>query len=215
MPLALCFGGTTAGLSRYSLQTGRNLPDVVPLIWQGMVSFGGSAALDEMFGAHTSAAKGYCKAALLAELLQRQVARPWEPSQRSHGATPTTAAGRAPPGGARAFGSTKSDTAGGCETEARPGGAERAGEDPNTIPGAVEEGAAGGVAGQAGEDSDTCEGEDTCDELLVDALQHQGERSSLSGIVHGWECELDAEQRRLLREYRETIAKRHSACARL
>jgi len=187
---------------------------VVPLVWQGMLSFGGSAALDEMFGAHTSAAKGYCKAALLAELLQRQAARPWEPSQRTHGAATATATGRASPGGTLAFGSANSDAVAICETESRADGAERAGRDSATIPDAPEAGASGGVTGQAGEDSDTCEGEETGDELLVDALQHQGERSSLSGIVHGWECELDVEQQRLLREYRETIAKRHSACAR-
>lgn len=57
-----------------SLQPSMGLPPLLPLLWQGMLSFASSAALDEMFGAHASAAKGYAKAATLAELLQRQSA---------------------------------------------------------------------------------------------------------------------------------------------
>lgn len=57
-----------------TVQPSMGLPPLLPLLWQGMLSFASSAALDEMFGAHASAAKGYAKAATLAELLQHQAA---------------------------------------------------------------------------------------------------------------------------------------------
>lgn len=179
-----------------------------------MLSFGGSAALDEMFGAHNSAAKGYCKAALLAELLQRQAARPWESAERTSATTSATApaSSRAcsgsmqPSGRARSGGAAAEDTARGHEA-----GAEAVCASGTDSP-APEEGCSGWEAEESGPSSGTC-GDDTCDELLVDALQHQGERSSTSGTVHGWDCDLDLEQQRLLREYRETIARRHSQCA--
>eukprot|EP00892_Ulva_mutabilis_P006892 jgi/Ulvmu1/4575/UM002_0303.1 len=192
------------------LQAGKNLPDVAPLVWQGMLSFGGSAALDEMFGAHASAAKGYCKAALLAELLQRQAARPWEPDEPSAGlqAVPAETAARSTGSGegwSAVVGSAD------AERELRSAAIDDAEKGHEKLAGTT---CVGESRDGVGDGSDTCEGEDTCDELLVDALQHQGERGSSRGVIHGWECDLDIEQQKLLRGYRDTIAKRHSACVR-
>jgi hypothetical protein len=59
---------------------------LLPLVWQGMLSFASSAALDEMFGAYASARRGYSQAACLAWLLHH-FAAPERPSS-SAGATP-------------------------------------------------------------------------------------------------------------------------------
>ena len=49
-------------------------PRLLPLLWQGMLSFASSAALDEMFGAHASARRGYAQAAALAWALHEAAA---------------------------------------------------------------------------------------------------------------------------------------------
>lgn len=202
------------------LQAGRSLPDVAPLVWQGMLSFGGSAALDEMFGAHASAAKGYCKAAVLADLLQRQAARPWEAADEAAGARAVASAGAARPasgGPTAAHARTVDAGSSGAEhvPESRAGemaGGEQGRAGPMGGRSGCAAGCGDGDCGSPGEE--TCEGEDTCDELLVDALQHQEERGRARGVIHGWECDLDVDQQKLLREYRGTIAKRHAACVR-
>jgi hypothetical protein len=56
---------------RQPLQATAHSHDVRHLIWQGLLSFASSAALDEMFGASGRAATGYAQAATLAWLLQR------------------------------------------------------------------------------------------------------------------------------------------------
>lgn len=192
------------------VQPGRSLPDVVPLVWQGMLSFGGSAALDEMFGAYTSAAKGYCKAAYLAELLRRQSAQVGRSAVDTATAAAFTIASR---GEAISKADTSDRAQTGSPAVAESSAAAEMRFRARVLPatGASE---IGGLDWEGDGGSVTCGGDDISDELLVEALQHQGGRSSMSGVVHGWEWDLDVEQQRLLREYRETIAKRHAACAR-
>lgn len=49
-----------------TLQVPAQPPRLLPMLWQGMLSFASSAALDEMFGAYASARRGYAQAAALA-----------------------------------------------------------------------------------------------------------------------------------------------------
>ena len=79
------------------MQGSAHLPPVLPLLWQGMVSFASSAALDEMFGAYATARRGYAQAATVAWLLQRNAATPPRADVAGAAAATETAARAAPP----------------------------------------------------------------------------------------------------------------------
>lgn len=205
------------------LQPSMGLPPLLPLLWQGMLSFASSAALDEMFGAHASAAKGYAKAAILAELLQRHStdakgstsSHPKDAHTRQHGPqSQHVGPALAPPSAASSSGDVQPPCSSSSELlctdsqrclghqSAQLRGDEQAVEVPFEQP--TEQGHA--------QKSPVTSGSALDGMLFPDDMQ--GSPAAASSQLAGWGWALDQQQQQQLQGYVKTICVRHAACLR-
>lgn len=204
-----------------TVQPSMGLPPLLPLLWQGMLSFASSAALDEMFGAHASAAKGYAKAATLAELLQHQAADcKLSPSGLKSPREQGAQQGARASGGARTPGMSGGSSAGEvvhptCVSSFEQQVTELRLKSHSSHVRGDEEGAGPRLdqsSDQGHAPSFVTSGSGAGGMMFPDDLQEN--TSGPANQLAGWGWVLDAQQQQQLQGYITTLAKRHTACLR-
>lgn len=208
------------------LQPSMGLPPLLPLLWQGMLSFASSAALDEMFGAHASAAKGYAKAATLAELLQRQAADS-KASPRGQAREMGAHQGTQGSAGTRMTGMSGGSSAGEGGLPCSPSFDQQVTDPQNTVTQnrlrhhsshlRRDQEVAGSRLDQSSDQghaqgSLVTSGSGACGLMFPDDLQEN--QSGPANQLAGWGWVLDHQQQQQLQAYINTLSKRHSACLR-